>query len=425
MSGHVSLEYGFPSTHATNAVSVAIYTLLALRDPSLTIERHLKFALEAVSYFYALSIIVGRLYCGMHGFFDVLIGSVLGGVLSLIEHLYGPTFDAFIYAGTFKEIFILILIVLVLVRIHPEPADDCPCFDDSVSFAGVMIGVEFGNWHYASSGHAWPLPVPATVPFRFAHIGLPKTVVRIIIGVITIFAWREVAKPSLHRFLPPLFRIFEKLGISIPRKFFMQASSYENVPTTLLDVEPLPAVSEIPAFMTAIRHPRKRTVSIGPQSEADVHETIAYRDKRRRESASAQDPSNPRSKSPPNRVNGTSPVATLRARPSNTSPSPSRLQAYEQMMGSGTTPLGNEDGAALEKFPSFDINVYTETGELKAEVEAEVEAKEMFSRLAKPRVRYDVEVITKLIVYSGIAWLAVEGNPLLFEVLGLGMGKEV
>jgi hypothetical protein len=43
----------------------------------------------------------------------------------------------------------------------------------------------------------------------------------------------------------------------------------------------------------------------------------------------------------------------------------------------------------------------------------------MFSKLEKPRVRYDVEVITKLIVYAGIAWLAVEGNPLLFEKLGM------
>lgn len=73
----------------------------------------------------------------------------------------------------------------------------------------------------------------------------------------------------------------------------------------------------------------------------------------------------------------------------------------------------------------------------------EIEEREMFSNIAKPRVRYDVEVITKLIVYTGknidliecymrrmlinlkgIAWLAVEGNPLLFNVIGLGLGRE-
>lgn len=45
----------------------------------------------------------------------------------------------------------------------------------------------------------------------------------------------------------------------------------------------------------------------------------------------------------------------------------------------------------------------------------------MFSKLEKPRVRYDVEVITKLIVYAGIAWIAVEGAPILFETIGLGI----
>jgi hypothetical protein len=62
--------------------------------------------------------------------------------------------------------------------------------------------------------------------------------------------------------------------------------------------------------------------------------------------------------------------------------------------------------------------------------------REMFSALEKPRTRYDVEVITKLVVYAGeclitgritlsnvgslgIAWVTVEGNPMLFEGLGL------
>ena len=51
--------------------------------------------------------------------------------------------------------------------------------------------------------------------------------------------------------------------------------------------------------------------------------------------------------------------------------------------------------------------------------EDEKKDRKMFSMIEKPRIRYDVEVITKLVVYAGIAWLAVEGNPLLFDYLGL------
>lgn len=55
------------------------------------------------------------------------------------------------------------------------------------------------------------------------------------------------------------------------------------------------------------------------------------------------------------------------------------------------------------------------------EGETEEEDRQIFLRLEKPRVRYDVEVVTKLIVYAGIGWWAAAGNPVLFELCGLGM----
>ena len=58
--------------------------------------------------------------------------------------------------------------------------------------------------------------------------------------------------------------------------------------------------------------------------------------------------------------------------------------------------------------------------------EGEAEEREVFRRIEpfRPRVRYDVEVVTKLIVYSGIAWWAVEGCPVIFEMVGLGLGAQ-
>ncbi len=224
MSGSAALEYGFPSTHCTNAVSVAVYVLFMLHEPGSFMQPKVRILLEGLSYFYATSIILGRLYCGMHGFFDVVIGSILGALLALVQCKYGETFDNYIHSGSLKALCIVILIIAVLVRIHPEPADDCPCFDDSVAFAGVMVGAEIGNWHYAASGLAWDEPVLATVPFRLAELGLLKTFGRIVIGVLIIFAWRGIMKPTLLKFLPPIFRVIERLGLNLPRKFFMQAS---------------------------------------------------------------------------------------------------------------------------------------------------------------------------------------------------------
>lgn len=224
MSHSASLEYGFPSTHSTNAVSVAVYAVCMLRSAGSSVNPTLKFALEILSYCYATSIVLGRLYCGMHGFFDVVVGSALGALLAMIQCLYGEAFDDFLFGGSTMAPALVLLVILVLVRIHPEPADDCPCFDDSVAFAGVIIGIEVGNWHFARTGFAWDLPVPATVPFDLHAVGWLRAVVRIAVGVLIVFAWREIMKPALLKYLPPLFRVVESFGLTLPRKFFVQAS---------------------------------------------------------------------------------------------------------------------------------------------------------------------------------------------------------
>lgn len=224
MSHSAALEYGFPSTHSTNAVSVAVYSLFILNSPESSVNTSLKVLLQVAACCYAISIILGRLYCGMHGFFDVLIGSALGAFLSFTQCMFGDAFDAFILTNSWKPLAIVALIIAVLVRIHPEPADDCPCFDDSVAFAGVMVGVELGNWHFGHSRYAWSEPAFATVPYRLDALGWPLTVARIVIGVVVIFVWRAVMKAILLKTLPPAFRIIERLGLSLPRRFFVQAS---------------------------------------------------------------------------------------------------------------------------------------------------------------------------------------------------------
>ena len=224
MSGSTALEYGFPSTHSTNAVSVAVYVIFLLKFGNSTISHSANTILQISSYAYASSIVFGRVYCGMHGFSDVIVGSALGAGLALIQCLYGDAFDSYIHNGTIWQVGCVVLVILVLVRIHPEPADDCPCFDDSVAFAGVVIGIEVGFWHYGNSDSSWSVPSPATVPFDLAKLGWIRTILRIVLGVVVIFAWREVMKPMLLRYLPPLFRVIDRLGLILPRRYFLPSS---------------------------------------------------------------------------------------------------------------------------------------------------------------------------------------------------------
>ncbi|KAI9821927.1 MAG: hypothetical protein M1827_002509 [Pycnora praestabilis] len=434
MSGSAALEYGFPSTHSTNAISVVVYALFSLHSPESCIHPTLRAVLEVLLYWYAASLILGRLYCGMHGFADVFYGGGLGALLSAVHVAYGDVFDSYMYSGSWTPPLVVAAIVIILVRIHPEPADDCPCFDDGVAFAGVVIGIEYGAWHFAASGLAWDYPVPATTPYRLEDIGLLMTVVRVLFGVLTIFIWRGVMKPTLLRCLPPIFRVVEKLGLSLPRKFFMQASEYKRIPAHHKVDNVIPSVLDLPSLLTSMRHPRRRGVSVGPQSAADAYETLAYREKKRRESVSSVEPTVPYSQTDnpgqdkpgeyfsrpvTDQEVGLGPPSTMtgfQATEELSIPALPKVDSYERLMGTGTvlfTP-GTEEIETVSRV--------TQEGEHRKDEERE--EREMFSKLEKPRVRYDVEVVTKLIVYAGIGWIAIEGGPLLFQLCGLGMDQQ-
>ena len=387
MSGSAALEYGFPSTHSANAVSVAVYGLLSLRNPDNALPLTVKLALEYMSYFYAASIVFGRLYCGMHGFLDVVIGSIIGAGLGLLEFCYGPAFDAYMHSSSWVAPVVVGLVVIAMVRIHPEPADDCPCFDDSVAFAGVVIGVEFGTWSYGKiASDPWETNAYGDGTLDIAPLGIWINIARLVFGVAVIFAWRETMKPALLKFLPHLFRLMEKLGWDLPRRFFTPASEYKSVPPgSRLDTL-FPKASDFPRMVESIRHPttRGRSVSIGPQSAADAYETLAYRDRRRRESIG----SNPSLRSKSSNVDLAGQDEDHSGKGAQASGAKPHTQDYEKLVGNGEVVMisPGENGGGDDLFPR--------PGD-------ELEEAEMFLRLVRPRVRYDVEVVTKLVVYTG------------------------
>jgi len=276
---------------------------------------------------------------------------------------------------------LVIATVLVLVRIHPEPADPCPCFDDGVAFAGVIIGVDIGHWHFAHSRFSLNTPSPATVSYSYVELGLGKSIARVLLGVLIIFAWREFMKPTLHSLLPPVFRWIEQIGLSLPRKDYKQASEYTKVPALADDT--LPRLQELPALIHNISR-RARSDSVGPQSAADAYETLAYREKRRKESMDNTGTSRP----------------ALHTRGTGSEGVGTGVSKHEREMGMGRVEgvegkvVGMVQDVGVEgEFPGVDEG---EGGAQERREEAE-----MFMRIERPRVRYDVEVITKLFVYSG------------------------
>ncbi|TKA35377.1 hypothetical protein B0A54_13456 [Friedmanniomyces endolithicus] len=350
MSGSAALEYGFPSTHTTNAVSVAAFCLYQLH---LVRDDHTNFTyslLQALFYCYATSITLGRMYCGMHGFFDVIFGGLLGAAIAWLQITHGESFDAWVLAGDWTRLAMIVVILGIAVRVHSEPADNCPCFDDSVSFVGVVMGIELGGWHYGRLFDGMDF----VGRYGFNNQDLFKIGARIVGGIAVIFVWRAVMKSMLLRYLPPIYR------------------NYKSVPPLRSDDNLIPQAFEISALMSRLRNPRKRTVSIGPQSEADAREFIANRAQKRRDSRSSFDAIKP------------------------------LLQVKSPTDPNLLTP------------PLSDAGASSDSGR-----EDERKTQELLRAVEKPRIRYDVEVVTKLVVYAGIAWWAAEGNPLLFRWVGI------
>ena len=186
-------------------------------------------------------------------------------------------------------------------------------------------------------------------------------------GIVIIFAWREIAKPTFHYFLPPLYRLIERIGLSLPRKHFTPASEYKKVPR--LPDDTLPSLDELPSLVRSIR--RARSDSVGPQSAADAYETLAYREKRRRESTHDA-----------------------------TAAAAGACNKYEREMGTTPADLFNSSNNSNNSSNNNNSSGGSNSG---GEEEEEKERREVFRRIEpfKPRVRYDVEVVTKLVVYAG------------------------
>ena len=155
-------------------------------------------------------------------------------------------------------------------------------------------------------------------------------------------------------------------------------------------------------MLSSFRHLRRRRVSIGPQSEADAREYLANREQMRKEGRSVI--SLKRKKSRRDLRND-----------SNTQPPPSKGEEVSSPVAE-ETPEQAADIATIENQKdvsksSLEVNAFDTTlltpppsdagASSDSGREDEKSDRGMFSALEKPRTHYDVEVITKLVVYAG------------------------
>lgn len=153
-------------------------------------------------------------------------------------------------------------------------------------------------------------------------------------------------------------------------------------------------------MLSSFRHPRRRRVSVGPQSEADAREYLANREQRRAESRSARSPQRSDQRSPLN-------VASKSRHGLNEPSSPATTHSPGQVAQLGLNE--NLKGISTDSLQvnAAEKHLLVESGGdnrplSEASKEDDKNDRKMFSALEKPRTHYDVEVITKLVIYAGI-----------------------
>ncbi|KAJ3113989.1 hypothetical protein HDU96_002681 [Phlyctochytrium bullatum] len=196
----IALEYGFPSTHTMNAVSIAAHAVVQMlagevghpvwRRPGVGGG----VAVGALGA-YAVAMGVSRMLTGMHSAVDVAGGAVLGAVV--VAGWWGGlgrAVETWIATGGIEVPVMAVVLLVLAIYIHPDPAAACPCFEDSVAAISVVAGVIVGAWHHGAP----PVDAPALTPVTIFA--------RLVFGVATVYAFRKVAKTVCRRVLRMVLR---------------------------------------------------------------------------------------------------------------------------------------------------------------------------------------------------------------------------
>ena len=259
------------------------------------------------------------------------------------------------------------------------------------------MGLIPASIHFASTSYSSNYPVPATIPYS-SDLGVIKSVLRLVFGVGTLFVWRLVAKKALYVLLPPVYKLF-----SLPyRPHFIPASTYNTLST--YPIGKVPSVIDLPS-MTG------NAEIVGLQSAMDVHEKFSLA------AAQAQEQEGGlRARKAANNAGGFHQEINMEEKRDESS----QHGRESSVLSNGSTECGDESGSDNEKKGPHQHHHHSFHSKEHTKIEDEAEALLRVERMHPPKSRFDVDIVSKLVVYAGIGALAVDGIPILFELVGLG-----
>lgn len=132
-------------------------------------------------------------------------------------------------------------LTIALVHFHPEPVDDCPCFEDAIAVLSCTMGSFVGHWQVAKAGMTHLMSDHGSIMSGGFLSGIIIAVYRVVFGMLrgsldgffssctglgVMIVWRIIAKSTFLRILPPIFRQADRLfDLDLTTRRFYKAAT--------------------------------------------------------------------------------------------------------------------------------------------------------------------------------------------------------
>nr|XP_056705906.1 sphingosine-1-phosphate phosphatase 2 isoform X2 [Euleptes europaea] len=211
-------EYGMPSTHAMAATAIS-FTFVAV-----TVDQY-KYPFElGLMGAFLFSTLVGlsRIYNGMHTVLDVIVGSLISGLLVAVTYPTWDFLDGLMLASPWCPVF-YIAVPLLLCYNYPRLDHYSPTRADTTTILGAGAGSMIGDWmsnHYVAKYSA-----EVVSPLVTAETVL-MALLRFLVGVCFLVVTRQMVKSMALRALCSWYKVSvddpvakQQTEIEVPYKF--------------------------------------------------------------------------------------------------------------------------------------------------------------------------------------------------------------
>lgn len=201
---HYEHEYGMPSTHAMNSVSMPTYVLYLSLIEGGGRYTGSPTALVVLAVIWASSCIMSRFYLGVHSPADVIVGIGHGLTMLLLNIAYGDAIDAWVL-GARHWIPMVMVIVVVATIAYPRPERPMwvPTPGDTVLIVACMAGITVAA-NARADAHAASALIRFSGPDFATAAGWGSLLLRLTIGYSILFVTRAVAKAACMAVIPRL-----------------------------------------------------------------------------------------------------------------------------------------------------------------------------------------------------------------------------